>query len=153
MWLAAGWPHLLTVQNVGGVKLWQNHSTHAFERENFGEFSKCCITLQFVDNVWMWKLWQFTDFHQIRQCFPQQRFLCYTVRTYICTLVMEQYIDVLLYHDMSVKAMLNKNTLGVKKVRGQAKAALWVSLYMWPKSFISTEAKKLSIKNPFSYTG
>ena len=45
--------------------------------------------------------------------------------------------------------MLNKNTLGVKKVRGQLEAVLWVS-YMLQKSSISTAAKKL-IKNSFSH--
>ena len=39
--------------------------------------------------------------------------------------------------------MLNKNTLGVKKVRGQSEAALQIG--------ISVEAKKLLIKNLFNY--
>ena len=41
--------------------------------------------------------------------------------------------------------MLNKNTLGVKKGRGQSEAALQ------PKTLISVEAKKLLIKNLFNY--
>ena len=36
--------------------------------------------------------------------------------------------------------MLNKNTLGVKKVRGQQEATL--PMYMRPKAMISAEAKK-----------
>ena len=41
--------------------------------------------------------------------------------------------------------MLNKNTLGVKKVRDQLEAALEL------KTLISVEAKKLLIKNIFNY--
>ena len=36
--------------------------------------------------------------------------------------------------------MLNKNTLGVKKVRGQEEAALWMN--QWLKDLISSKAKK-----------
>ena len=43
-----------------------------------------------------------------------------------------------------VDIMLNKNTLGVKKVRGQSEAALQ---QVRPKTLISVEAKKLLIKN------
>ena len=44
--------------------------------------------------------------------------------------------------------MLNKNTLGVKKVRGQSEAALQIgTVYVRPKTLISVEAKKLLIKN------
>ena len=43
--------------------------------------------------------------------------------------------------------MLNKNTLGVKKVRGQSEAALQIGTYVQPKTLISVEAKKLLIKN------
>ena len=46
--------------------------------------------------------------------------------------------------------MLNKNTLGVKKVQGQSEAAL-VYTYVRPKTLILVEAKKLLIKNPFNY--
>ena len=42
---------------------------------------------------------------------------------------------------LAIIIMLNKNTLGVKKVRGQSEAALR------PKTLISVEAKKLLIKN------
>ena len=42
--------------------------------------------------------------------------------------------------------MLNKNTLGVKKVRGQSEAALQIGTYVRPKTLISVEAKKLLIK-------
>ena len=42
--------------------------------------------------------------------------------------------------------MLNKNTLGIKKVRGQSEAALH-RLYVQPRSLISAEAKKLPFKN------
>ena len=37
-------PKYRIAQNVGGEKLWRNHSTHAFGRENFGKFSKYSIT-------------------------------------------------------------------------------------------------------------
>ena len=47
--------------------------------------------------------------------------------------------------------MLNKNTLGVKKVRGQLEAALQIRRYVRPKTLISVEAKKLLIKNLFNY--
>ena len=47
--------------------------------------------------------------------------------------------------------MLNKNTLGVKKVRGQSEAALQILRYVRPKTLISFEAKKLLIKNLFHY--
>ena len=47
--------------------------------------------------------------------------------------------------------MLNKNTLGVKKVRGQSEAALQIGSYVQPKTLISVEAKKLLIKNLFNY--
>ena len=47
--------------------------------------------------------------------------------------------------------MLNKNTLGVKKVRGQSEAALQIGMYVRPKTLISVEAKKLLIKNLFNY--
>ena len=47
--------------------------------------------------------------------------------------------------------MLNKNTLGVKIVRGQSEAALQISSYVRPKTLISVEAKKLLIKNLFNY--
>ena len=40
--------------------------------------------------------------------------------------------------------MLNKNTLGVKKVQGQKEAVL--PSYVRPKSVISAEAKKLLYK-------
>ena len=40
---------------------------------------------------------------------------------------------------------INKNTLGVKKVRGQSEAALQT------ETLISVEAKKLLIKNLFNY--
>ena len=46
-----------------------------------------------------------------------------------------------------VTLMLNKNTLGVKKVRGQSEAALQIGTYVRPKTLISVEAKKLLIKN------
>ena len=39
--------------------------------------------------------------------------------------------------------MLNKNTLGVKKVQGQSEAALQIGTYVRPKALISIEAKKL----------
>ena len=39
--------------------------------------------------------------------------------------------------------MLNKNTLGVKKARGQSEAALQIRRYVQPKPLISVEAKKL----------
>ena len=45
--------------------------------------------------------------------------------------------------------MLNKNTLGVKKVRGQSEAALQIDVR--PKTLISVEAKKLLIRNLFNY--
>ena len=45
--------------------------------------------------------------------------------------------------------MLNKNTLGVKKVRGQSEAALQIG--MCEKTLISVEANKLLIKNLFNY--
>ena len=41
--------------------------------------------------------------------------------------------------------MLNKSTLGVKKVRGQSEAALQIRRYVRPKTLISVEAKKLLI--------
>ena len=44
--------------------------------------------------------------------------------------------------------MLNKNTLGVKKVRGQSEAALQTGA---TKTLISVEAKKLLIKIFFNY--
>ena len=44
--------------------------------------------------------------------------------------------------------MLNKNTLGVKKVQGQSEAALQIGM---SKTLISVEAKKLLIKNLFNY--
>ena len=47
--------------------------------------------------------------------------------------------------------MLNKNTLGVKKVRGQSEAALQIG-NVRPKTLISVEAKKLLIKNLFLTT-
>ena len=49
--------------------------------------------------------------------------------------------------------MLNKNTLGVKIVRGQSEAALQIRIrrYVQPKTLISVEAKKLLIKNLFNY--
>ena len=47
--------------------------------------------------------------------------------------------------------MLNKNTLGVKIVRGQSKAPLQIGTYVRPKTLISVEAKKLLIKNLFNY--
>ena len=40
--------------------------------------------------------------------------------------------------------MLNKNTLGVKKVRGQSEAALQIRRYVRPKTLISVEAKKFT---------
>ena len=43
--------------------------------------------------------------------------------------------------------MLNINTLGVRKVRGQLEAALQIGSYVRPKTLISVEAKKLLIKN------
>ena len=45
--------------------------------------------------------------------------------------------------------ILNKNTLGVKKVRGQS--ALQIRRYVQLKTLISVEAKKLLIKNLFNY--
>ena len=39
--------------------------------------------------------------------------------------------------------MLNKNTLGVKKVRGQSEATMVI--YKRPKTLISSKAKKLNI--------
>ena len=45
--------------------------------------------------------------------------------------------------------MLNKNTLGVKKVQGQSEAALQIG--MCDQKLISVEAKKLLIKNLFNY--
>ena len=39
--------------------------------------------------------------------------------------------------------MLNKNTLGVKKVRSQSEAALQIRRHVRPKTLISVEAKKL----------
>ena len=39
---------------------------------------------------------------------------------------------------------LNKNTLGVKKVRGQSEAALQIGIYVRSKTLISFEAKKLA---------
>ena len=50
-----------------------------------------------------------------------------------------------------VVTMLNKNTLGVKKVRGQSEATLQIGTYVRPKTLISVEAKKLLIKNLFNY--
>ena len=47
--------------------------------------------------------------------------------------------------------MLNKNTLGVKKVRGQSEAALQKGIYVRPKPLISVEAKKLPFKNLFNH--
>ena len=47
--------------------------------------------------------------------------------------------------------MLNKNTLGVKNVRGQLEAALQIGTYVRPKTLISVEAKKLLIKILFNY--
>ena len=41
--------------------------------------------------------------------------------------------------------LLNKNTLGVKIVRGQSEAALLIGRYVRPKSLISAEAKKATI--------
>ena len=43
--------------------------------------------------------------------------------------------------------MLNKNTVGVKKVQGQSEAALQIGTYVGQKTLISVEAKKLVIKN------
>ena len=43
--------------------------------------------------------------------------------------------------------MLNKNTPGIKKVRGQSEAALQIGTYVRPKTLISVEVKKLLIKN------
>ena len=43
----------------------------------------------------------------------------------------------------SVCSMLNKNTPGIKKVRGQSEAALQIGSYVRPKTLISVEAKKL----------
>ena len=40
--------------------------------------------------------------------------------------------------------MLNKNTPGVKKVRGQSEAALQIGSYVRPKTLISVEAKKFT---------
>ena len=40
--------------------------------------------------------------------------------------------------------MLNKNTLGVKKVRGQSEAALQIGMYDQKLMLISVEAKKLA---------
>ena len=47
--------------------------------------------------------------------------------------------------------MLNKNTLGVKNVRGQSEAALQMGTYVQPKTLISVDVKKLLIKNLFNY--
>ena len=47
--------------------------------------------------------------------------------------------------------MLNKNTPGVKKVRGQSEACSIANRYVRPKTLISVEAKKLLIKNLFHY--
>ena len=54
-------------------------------------------------------------------------------------------------HFQKSSDMLNKNTLGVKKVRGQSEAALQIGSYVRPKTLISVEAKKLLIKNLFNY--
>ena len=40
--------------------------------------------------------------------------------------------------------MLNKNTPGVKKVRGQSEAALQIGSYVRPKTLIPVEAKKFT---------
>ena len=47
--------------------------------------------------------------------------------------------------------MLNKNTLGIKKVQGQSEAALQIGMCDQIKTLISVEAKKLIIKNLFNY--
>ena len=47
--------------------------------------------------------------------------------------------------------MLNKITLGVKKVRDQSEVALQMGSYVQPKTLISVEAKKLLITNLFNY--
>ena len=47
--------------------------------------------------------------------------------------------------------MLNKNTLGVKKVRGQSEAALQIGICTTKNFDITVEAKKLLIKNLFNY--
>ena len=39
------------------------------------------------------------------------------------------YNYIALYSKISVVCMLNKNTLGVKKVRGQSEAALQIGMY------------------------
>ena len=51
-----------------------------------------------------------------------------------------------------VNIMLNKNTLGVKKVQGQSAIRSSIAnRYVRPKTLISVEAKKLLIKNLFNY--
>ena len=47
--------------------------------------------------------------------------------------------------------MLNKNTSGVKNVRGYATRSSIANRYVRPKTLISVEAKKLLIKNLFHY--
>ena len=41
------------------------------------------------------------------------------------------------FSKVSVNDMLNKNTLGVKKVQGQSEAVLYIGTYMRPKTLIS----------------
>ena len=59
-------------------------------------------------------------------------------------------MDITIYpHTGVIKILINKNTLGVKKGRGQSEAALQIGRYVRPKTLISVEAKnfKLLIKN------
>ena len=44
--------------------------------------------------------------------------------TYVAKFICKQIVPFML-----VKSMLNKNTLGVKKVRGQSEAALQIGMY------------------------
>ena len=50
-----------------------------------------------------------------------------------------------------VVIMLNKNTPGVKKVRGQSEAALQIGMCVRPKTLISVEAKKFTYQKSVIY--
>ena len=51
-------------------------------------------------------------------------------------------LDIIHVMCLLVRSKLNKNTLGIKNVRGQSEAALQIDSYVQPKTLISVEAKK-----------
>ena len=65
-----------TVQNVGGVKLWQNFSTNVFEWKNFGKLSKCSITYSLMTMFELKTFGKLIDNCQISSC---QRFKLYSI--------------------------------------------------------------------------